>query len=385
MPSPPQTTTPALTTLDPLFPELRLRILSHVVLSPATLRSFVQTCRKWHDAYLPALYADVTLHRGNASKFFYGMGAQFGPPLAVMNGRQWLERLRRERDGKRAGVKAELGMNLEGDREAGGEGEGEKVAQTERKRTETKGWELDGYWSQTPAERLQTRVSLVQRLELLDGEACLQTSDAIAAIQATSEDLHNDGREVALFPACRSIDMREELFDDLGRHPTAYDDFQKRMSHERVPLPLADKCSVVRIFLPDGPLPEGYLVTDILEDVAYDAEYGEIHNVTAKDVELFGFSHFHNHSFSFYLQSQTSDPSRDHGNVLSYITRMRDRFRRTNTIPLTVPSIVYDFEPVRGAEDPAAAFQQILLDRGWDLDNPVDACYFKNIVMKESH
>ncbi|WVQ80038.1 hypothetical protein IAT38_002139 [Cryptococcus sp. DSM 104549] len=338
MPSPQQTTT-TLTTLDPLFPEIRLRILSFAALFPTTLLSLVQTCREWHDAYLPALYADVTLHRGNASKFFYGMGAQFGPPLAVMDGRRWVERLWRERDG--SGVRKRrfmLGMSPEGHGEGFGKGENVKSTQTEETRVGSMGRGMDGYWSQkTPGERLQTRVSLVQRLELLDGEACLQTSSAIEVIQSTSGDLRSDGRRAALFPACRLLDLREEFASDLCRDSTAcdstayesYEDFDYRMTNGDVPLRLADMCSVLRLFLPDGHSHTGqYLVWDILEDVAYGANSVEIHHISVLDFEYFEeFSWLYYDSYSFYLRPRTDDPSVNHDMMIECFADIRDKYR----------------------------------------------------------
>ncbi|WVQ84703.1 hypothetical protein IAT38_006859 [Cryptococcus sp. DSM 104549] len=322
----PDSPTSSLTTLEPLFLEIQLRILSFAAISPSTLSALTGTCRAWHAAYMPLLYEHAALNHGNAKKFFYGMGGQYGPPsLASVDARRWLERMKRRRSTSTLSSEEEDddGPLGEHGKEASEERQGEAGAGV----GEAEVWGMDSYWDQTPDERLQTRINLVRRLDILDGEACLQVSNAMGCIQnaITSPLPGHLVSGASLFPSCRSVVLREELIIAIGRDPGPYLQFEERMGLGNVPLSLAGSLSDVHVFFSRGLISEMGLVADIIDEIATGADLA-LHNLHAEDAQIFGFGHGRR-TWSYYLQPPTPDDPDTHACLLPFLTRIRNNYR----------------------------------------------------------
>ncbi|WVQ84701.1 hypothetical protein IAT38_006857 [Cryptococcus sp. DSM 104549] len=186
----PPPTAPQLTTLGPLFPEIRLRILSIAARSPEVLLALVSTCRAWHATYMPLLYETVALDCSNGDDLFYGLNYQLGVNVAPASDAD-------EQEGGSGGLNSSGSDGL-------GEGGDEEV----------RGRGLDSYWDQTPHSRLLTRLSLVRRLEILDSHAFLSISRPMLIV---SRGAHGNlpppslPLETFLLPSCRSVILHEDV------------------------------------------------------------------------------------------------------------------------------------------------------------------------------
>ncbi|WVQ80040.1 hypothetical protein IAT38_002141 [Cryptococcus sp. DSM 104549] len=306
MPASPSPAFPSFTILEPIYPELHRHIRQLASHDTSVLRALILTCRQWHDAYLPLLYERVLLDEKAARKFLYGWGGQYGPEKLLEAGgaTRWAERAMPE---------APRRVDWHGE-------EGAVKARDAEKEHGVLG--MDSYWTQTHCGRLQTRASLVHRLELLDGDAC-------AHLASLTKSIHHAYRTIIdtsyvenpllyspLFPACESVVFRQPAIERINEDCRPYSSWVKCLLVGPVSVPLAGNDTGVDVYFPDGPL-AGYpgTVSDIVTLAGSSIRTLTLHNMYVEGLMEYIHECPDIGKLVVHLQPQPEDMPFVHGSV----------------------------------------------------------------------